>query len=129
MQSCVKIFRRWNHFKTLKKFENVQVAQGNPQSLVQQISPAVGGKVFVAWHPEPEFPYEFSKPIEIPRPESSSSMVRDELIVQGACSLKLKNPEFVRQELSRVTFTTKHRWFDRARDKKAKKTSMDREYL
>lgn len=124
-----RIFRRWNHFVTLKKYENVQVAKGNPQNLVQKVTPALGNKLFVAWHPEPKFPYEFSKPIENIPVKSGPSLVRDELVLTGVSQLKAKHPDMVREELSKVTFTTKHRWFPRARDKKAKKTPMDREYL
>ncbi|XP_062552182.1 large ribosomal subunit protein mL42 [Armigeres subalbatus] len=129
MSMCSRVFRRWNHFVTLKKYENVQVAKGNPQNLVQRVSPALGGKVFVAWHPEPTFPYEYSKPIEITPVKSSPSLVRDDLVQCGVSQLRGKHPEMVREELSKITFTTKHRWFPRARDKKAKKTPMDRQYL
>lgn len=129
MSLCGRVFRRWNHFVTLKQYENVQVAKANPQNLVQRVAPAFGGKVFVAWHPEPTFPYECSKPIERAPIRSGPSLVRDELVLAGASQLKAKHPDMVREELSKVTFTTKHRWFPRARNKKAKKTPMDREYL
>ncbi|XP_058121821.1 large ribosomal subunit protein mL42 [Anopheles ziemanni] len=124
-----RIFRRGNHFLTLKQYENVQVARANPQDLVEKVAVAEGGKVFVAWHPKPDFPYEFSKPIEVTVPEPNANLVRDDIIANSRAALKAKHPEFVRQELSKLTFTTKHRWFPRARDKRAKKTPMDREYL
>ncbi|XP_055538178.1 39S ribosomal protein L42, mitochondrial [Wyeomyia smithii] len=129
MSFCRNFSRRWNHFVTLKQYENVQAAQGNPQTLVQRVTPVAGGKCFLAWHPKPQFPYEYSKPINPAEIQSTSSLVRDELVAAGASSLKAKHPEFVRSELARVTYTTKHRWFPRARDKKAKTTPMDREYL
>uniref|UniRef100_A0A182IWY9 Large ribosomal subunit protein mL42 n=1 Tax=Anopheles atroparvus TaxID=41427 RepID=A0A182IWY9_ANOAO len=124
-----RIFRRGNHFLTLKQYENVQVARGNPQDLVEKVAAAEGGKYFVAWHPQPDFPYEFSKPIEVNVPEPNANLVRDDIIADSRGALKAKHPEFVRQELSKLTFTTKHRWFPRARDKRAKKTPSDRDYL
>ncbi|XP_053672722.1 39S ribosomal protein L42, mitochondrial [Anopheles nili] len=124
-----RIFRRGNHFRTLKQYENIQIAQANPQDLVQKVAVAEGGKYFVAWHPKPEFPYECSKPLEVVTPEINANLVRDDIINKSRGALKAKHPEFVREELSKITFTTKHRWFPRARDKRAKKTPMDREYL
>ncbi|ETN59252.1 mitochondrial ribosomal protein L42 [Anopheles darlingi] len=124
-----RVFCRKNHFLTLKKYENVPVARGNPQNLVQQIGVAEGGQVFVAWHPKPDFPYEFSKPLEVVVPEPTANLVRDDIIQTSRAALKSKHPEFVREELSKLTFTCKHRWFPRARDKRAKKTPMDRPYL
>ncbi|XP_058054197.1 large ribosomal subunit protein mL42 [Anopheles bellator] len=124
-----RVFCRRNHFLTLKQYENVQVAQGNHLETVQQVSVVEGGKMFVAWHPKPDFPYEFSKPIDVPSPAQTANLVRDDIITNSRAALKAKHPEFVRQELSKLTFTTKHRWFPRARDKKAKKTPMDRPYL
>ncbi|KFB48545.1 AGAP005852-PA-like protein [Anopheles sinensis] len=124
-----RFFRRGNHFLTLKQYENVQVARANPQDLVEKVAVAEGGKFFVAWHPKPDFPYEFSKPIEVTVPEPNANLVRDDIIANSRSALKAKHPEFVRQELSKLTFTTKHRWFPRARDKRAKKTPMDRDYL
>ncbi|EDS32194.1 mitochondrial ribosomal protein L42 [Culex quinquefasciatus] len=128
MALCVRVFRRWNHFKTLKQYENVPIAPGCPQSLVQQVIP-VGEKCYLAWHPQPQFPYEHSKPIVRNSVESGSNLINDELVCSGASGLKDKHPEFVRDELAKATFTTKHRWFPRARDKKAKRTPMDREFL
>lgn len=124
-----RIFRRGNHFLTLKQYENVQVARGNPQDLVQKVAVAESGNCFVAWHPKPDFPYEFSRPLDAAGTEPSVNLVRDDIINASRGALKAKHPEFVRQELSKLTFTTKHRWFPRARDKRAKKTPMDRPYL
>ncbi|KRT80076.1 hypothetical protein AMK59_6620 [Oryctes borbonicus] len=69
-----------------------------------------------------------------PLPETSSTK-EEHTVLKTSFTPQLqevfnkKSPEIARQELMNITYTTKHRWFPRARDKKAKKTPMDREYL
>lgn len=86
-------------------------------------------KMFVAWHPDIEFPYEFSKPIPEKVEPSSSAVIEESAMRVAQKAFKTAHPEVARQELQRLTFTTKHRWYPRARDRKAKKTEMDRPYL
>lgn len=97
-------------------------------SHVDKVVTTSDNSTFVAWHPIREFPYELSKPIP-PKAIPSSSLVKEEALATAMSAFERKHPEIVRQELSRVTYTTKHRWFPRSRDRKAKKTPMDREYL
>ncbi|KAJ3664030.1 hypothetical protein Zmor_008236 [Zophobas morio] len=83
---------------------------------------------FVAWHPKLDYPYECTQPL----PEVSvtdTSVLKTQLTPQLMEVFNKKTPEQARQELMNITHTTKHRWFPRARDKRAKKTPMDREYL
>jgi len=40
-----------------------------------------------------------------------------------------KKPYQVVEELAKITYTTKHRWYPRSRDKRAKDTEPDRPYL
>uniref|UniRef100_A0A1A9WP45 Large ribosomal subunit protein mL42 n=1 Tax=Glossina brevipalpis TaxID=37001 RepID=A0A1A9WP45_9MUSC len=87
------------------------------------------GKTAVAWHPEPSYPYEYTKPIPTIVQESTSLIIKEESLRTAMNAFKEKRPEVAREELMRLTHTTKHRWFPRARDKKAKKTPMDRQYL
>ncbi|KAF2893039.1 hypothetical protein ILUMI_13133 [Ignelater luminosus] len=84
---------------------------------------------FVAWHPKEEFPYECTKPLPEPKLEEDTSVLKTQMTSDMKELFKKKTPEQARQELMNITHTTKHRWFPRARDKKAKKTPMDREYL
>ncbi|XP_063394960.1 large ribosomal subunit protein mL42 [Cydia fagiglandana] len=85
------------------------------------------GSTIVALHRDQEFPYEHSRPL----PDE----VKDESILRMSDYKEVKRvfynvkPEIARQHLSAMTLTTKHRWFPRARDKKAKNTEMDRPYL
>lgn len=99
------------------------------RSLVDGVAVTSGGKTIVAWHPDPVFPYECSKPLPTAIETQSATLVKDESIRTAMSAFKEKRPEVAREELMRLTHTTKHRWFPRSRDKKAKKTPMDRPYL
>ncbi|KAG7196725.1 hypothetical protein KM043_016063 [Ampulex compressa] len=82
----------------------------------------------VCWHPEKKFPYEDSLPIpkEILENPSILRVGRKEIteVFRNQKSLNM-----MAEELAKVTYTTKHRWFPRSRDKRAKKTLPDRLYL
>ncbi|CAH0724663.1 unnamed protein product, partial [Brenthis ino] len=86
------------------------------------------GSTIVALHQEQEFPYEFSKPL----PEATQ---KDEGILRMSDYNEVKRvfkdmkPEMARQQLASITLTTTHRWFPRARDKKAKENQMNRPFL
>ncbi|XP_045447511.1 39S ribosomal protein L42, mitochondrial [Melitaea cinxia] len=86
------------------------------------------GSTIVALHREQEFPYEFSKPL----PEETTSdngVLRMNDINEVKRVFKDIKPEIARQQLASLTLTTTHRWFPRARDKKAKEGEMNRPYL
>ncbi|XP_013108138.1 large ribosomal subunit protein mL42 [Stomoxys calcitrans] len=97
--------------------------------LVEGVAVAPHGKTIVAWHPDPTYPYEFSKPLPTATESQSTSLMKEESLSTAMSAFKEKRPEVAREELMRLTHTTKHRWFPRSRDKKAKKTVMDRPYL
>lgn len=111
-----------------KSYSTVPKTAFGGLSLVDQVVTTKDNSTFVAYHPNREFPYELTRPLPPPtRP--SSSLIKDEAIQAANKAFTSKHPELVREELRKVTFTTKHIWFPRGRDKKAKKTPMDREYL
>lgn len=83
---------------------------------------------FIAWHPTTDHPYEFSKPLPPPA-IPTSSLLKDEAIERSMQAFTNKRPEIARQELERLTYTSKHTWKPRQRDYKAKNTKPDREYL
>ena len=86
------------------------------------------GSTFVSWHPKQDFPYECTKPL--PETEQQeTSVLKTKLTPELMEVLKKKTPDQARQELMNITHTTKHRWFPRARDRRAKETPMNREYL
>lgn len=85
---------------------------------------------YVVWHPKQDFPYECTKPLpEVEATEAENTVLKTSYTPEIQAVFNKKSPEIARQELMNITYTTKHRWFPRARDKKAKKTPMDREYL
>ncbi|EDV97666.1 39S ribosomal protein L42, mitochondrial [Drosophila grimshawi] len=99
------------------------------QSLVDSVAVTRNGRTIVAWHPETKFPYEHTKPLPHTVEKQSSEYIKETAMQSAMSAFKNKHPEVARQELMKLTHTTKHRWFPRARDKKAKKTPMDRPYL
>lgn len=103
-------------------------AIGN-KALVAGVTQTGDKSTFVAWHPDVEFPYEFSKPIPKNVEPSSSAVIEETAMRMAQKAFKTAHPEVAREELQRLTFTTKHKWYPRARDRKAKKTEMDRPYL
>ncbi|XP_028032628.1 39S ribosomal protein L42, mitochondrial [Bombyx mandarina] len=86
------------------------------------------GSTIVALHQDYDFPYEHSRAL----PEETS---KDNTVLKMTDLDEVKRvfnemkPEFARKQLSNLTLTTEHRWYPRARDKKAKKTEMNRPYL
>ncbi|PZC85678.1 hypothetical protein B5X24_HaOG215948 [Helicoverpa armigera] len=86
------------------------------------------GTTIVALHKDQEFPYEHSRPL----PEETVAdtgvlrMTDKDEVYRVFRDMK---PEMARKQLASLTLTTEHRWFPRARDKKAKKTEMNRPYL
>ncbi|CAN7988384.1 unnamed protein product, partial [Ixodes hexagonus] len=72
------------------------------------------GSTIVCWHPEEEFPYEHTKPL----PKI------DPVLNEGDSALKLqvrldnikrhyRNERLEIEALTKLTYTTKHRWYPR----------------
>lgn len=97
------------------------------RNLGEKITVTDDGSTIICWHPEPCFPYDCSRPL--PEEQETHSTLQIQSLDEVRSVFKEKKPEFVRQELMSLTHTTKHRWFPRSRDKYAKKTPPDREYL
>lgn len=82
----------------------------------------------VAWHPPRKFPYEFTKPL--PKVEAQPDSVLKVDANDTHKTFKTQPPRaIIADELAALTYTTKHIWFPRARDKKNKKTPPNRPYL
>ncbi|KAG6447397.1 39S ribosomal protein L42, mitochondrial [Manduca sexta] len=86
------------------------------------------GSTIVALHRDEGFPYEYSRPLPEEK-KDDNSVLRMTDIQEVKRVFKDMKPEIARKQLSSITLTTEHRWFPRARDKKAKKTPMNRPYL
>ncbi|XP_076032206.1 mitochondrial ribosomal protein L42 isoform X2 [Oratosquilla oratoria] len=98
-------------------------------SLVDGVTVVEHNSMLVCWHPEPKFPYEYSKPI--PKAESDTDSV---LKVQNNEEVKelfrVNHPYFTNKKLQKITGTTKHLWFPRLDRRFAKRNPpRDREYL
>ncbi|KOC66749.1 39S ribosomal protein L42, mitochondrial [Habropoda laboriosa] len=84
--------------------------------------------IIICWHPERKFPYEYSLPLPEEKEISSNSV----LCIGGkeiAEVFKHKREEVVIEELSKMTFTTKHRWYPKKKLYKYRKVEPDRPYL
>ncbi|XP_031629873.1 39S ribosomal protein L42, mitochondrial [Contarinia nasturtii] len=98
-------------------------------STVEKVVTTSDGSTFVAWHPTHDFPYEFSKPLPPLNQIPASTLMKEESIQRAMEAFGSKHPEIARLELMKLTNTSKHTWKPRQRDRKAKKTQPDREYL
>lgn len=87
------------------------------------------GSTFVALHPEQKFPYELSKPMPIEEVRTKNSPLKMDDREEVMRVFKDISPDTARENLMKMTLTTKHHWFPRSRDKKKKLTPMDRTYL
>ncbi|XP_064488044.1 large ribosomal subunit protein mL42-like [Ornithodoros turicata] len=89
------------------------------------------GSTIVCWHPEREFPYEHTKPLPViePRVREGDSVLKLQVRVD---SLKrgYRNERLEIEELCKLTYTTKHRWYPRNEEKyKDPNPPIDREGL
>ncbi|XP_065207009.1 large ribosomal subunit protein mL42 [Planococcus citri] len=100
-----------------------------PTDSKEEMTVTDDGGVIVCWHPEKPFPYECSKPLPVQDAKPSKTILKMEDKEEVYRVFRNKNEEMVRQELMKLTFTTKHRWYPRSRDSKAKKTRPNRPYL
>lgn len=125
----MRLFRSGVNFLNLiRQNHGYTNAIGN-KALVAGVTRTDDKTTFVAWHPDVEFPYEFSKPIPRKEIQNSSAVIEESAMRVAQKAFKTAHPEVARQELQRLTFTTKHKWYPRARDRRSKKTESDRPYL
>lgn len=99
------------------------------RALVDSIAESQDQQCFYAWHPKKEIPYEFTRPLPPKQEQYNTSLMKEEALDEAMRAHRHEYPEKVIEKLSSLTFTCKHRWYPRSRDKKAKKTPMDRTYL
>ncbi|XP_012278550.1 39S ribosomal protein L42, mitochondrial [Orussus abietinus] len=120
------IMNRGVYFLNLLKRTFVQ-RNVNYSMLPSQVVVVADDDTIVCWHPEETFPYECSKPLPEAKPGSNSVLKIGENEINSV--FRKVNPELAPQMLAKITFTTKHRWYPRSRDRKAKKTEPNRPYL
>ncbi|XP_026216916.1 39S ribosomal protein L42, mitochondrial [Anabas testudineus] len=70
------------------------------------------GKTIVCYHPSVDIPYEFTQPIERPDPLTNPVETHDQVLKAHLSKEVLKDKKGPTiEELSKMFFTTKHRWF------------------
>lgn len=87
---------------------------------------ANNGRTVVCWHPEKEFPYECSRPLPENQIKPHPHLSIDPQVVQ---IFHQRTENSVIQNLMKVTYTDKYKWYPVSRIQRAKKTRPDREYL
>lgn len=98
---------------------------------INHITVTDDGTTAVALHPETNLnvPYDDTKPM--PKP-SLGSVDNSPLRLRPEQARKVfitENANEGRRQLAKLTLTTIHKWYPRSRDRRAKKTPMDRRYL
>lgn len=118
---------RFSVSRTLLSFRLASSYSG--KDVKTKITVTDDGSTFVAWHPPQDFPYECTRPLPEPEFVEDTSVLKVQMTKSLQDIFNKKTKEQAVQELMNITHTTKHRWAHRPRDKKAKETPMDREYL
>ncbi|KAF7662034.1 hypothetical protein LDENG_00247190 [Lucifuga dentata] len=70
------------------------------------------GKTIVCYHPSADIPYELTQPIERPDPLTNQTETHDQVLKAHLSKEVLKDKQGPTiEELSKMFFTTKHRWY------------------
>ncbi|XP_070848337.1 large ribosomal subunit protein mL42 [Chaetodon trifascialis] len=77
-----------------------------------EIAVTSDGKTIVCYHPTVDIPYELTQPIERPDPVTNQVDTHDQVLKAHLSKEVLKDkPGPTIEELSKMFFTTKHRWY------------------
>ena len=86
------------------------------------------GSIIICWHPEPKFPYEYTRPLPEKTLETDSKLKVQ--AVEDMKDLYHHKPERLqRRDLMRLTWTTKHRWLTNVYWRRKRKDPKERPYL
>lgn len=69
------------------------------------------GSVIVAWHPQPKFPYEMTRPVPRENLKTSDSKLKVQYVEDMQELYHHKHERLQRRDLMRLTWTSKHKWF------------------
>lgn len=124
-EAISKIVRNKNFFPVL-----IQSQSKSTSTINERIAVTDDGTTVVCWHPEKPFPYECTRPI----PEDSQPEANTVLKVQNLAEVinvfKPKTEEQTREELMKMTSSTKHIWFPPGKKHyKKKPVPRNREFL
>lgn len=103
----------------------------NKEALPDELIIPMDRDMIVCWHPEKLFPYKYSLPLPVEQVESpnQSKYLRVGQKEVQAMFHKEMDQNLFAQQLGKLTYTTKHRWFPKKRIYKSKKTPPNRPYL
>lgn len=88
------------------------------------------GSTIVCWHPEQEFPYEHTKPLPKVDPKLNEEDSALKLQVRlDNISRWYRNERLEIEALTKLTYTTKHRWYPKNEKYKDPNPPVDREGL
>ncbi|KAM3859003.1 large ribosomal subunit protein mL42 [Diretmus argenteus] len=76
-----------------------------------EIGVTSNGKTIVCYHPSVDVPYEFTQAIERPDPVTNPAETHDQVLKAHLSKEVLKDKGPTIEELSKMFFTTKHRWY------------------
>ncbi|KAJ0012466.1 hypothetical protein NQD34_016800 [Periophthalmus magnuspinnatus] len=92
--------------------KNTRPPLDDPSYCNVQIGVTTNGKTVVCYHPTADIPYELTQPIERPDPVSDVPDTHDQVLKAHLSKEVLKeNKGPSIEELSKMFFTTKHRWY------------------
>ncbi|CAN8017377.1 unnamed protein product [Ixodes persulcatus] len=102
----------------------------NPDDKSHMIVLTDDGSTIVCWHPEPEFPYEHTKPLPKVDPELNEGDSALKLQVRlDNINRSYRNERLEIEALTKLTYTTKHRWYPKNEKYKDPNPPVDREGL
>ncbi|XP_077540256.1 mitochondrial ribosomal protein L42 [Haemaphysalis longicornis] len=88
------------------------------------------GSTIVCWHPEEEFPYEHTKPLPNIRPrlDEANSALKLQYRLENI-EKHYRNDRLEIEDLVKMTYTTKHRWYPNNKKKYELPRPVEREGL
>lgn len=88
-------------------------------SRLPRVGMSADGRTLIGWHPEPEHPYEHTKPVQYDMKEvEQGTILKDELVQDYLTRFRPEGPSI--PEIAAITYTTKHQWLPKP-EKKYKK--------
>ena len=86
------------------------------------------GSIIICWHPEPKFPYEYSRPLPVKTVETDSKLKVQ--AVEDMKELYHHKPDRLKtRDLMRLTWTTKHRWLPNTYWRRQRQDPKERPFL
>ncbi|XP_061085227.1 39S ribosomal protein L42, mitochondrial [Conger conger] len=116
------IFSRLSRFVAQRQLKVVTIVSTHPKSTLTgpaddlnckvEIGLTSDGKTVVCHHPSVEVPYELTQPLPRPDPLTNPAETHDQVLRAHLCKDVLRDQQAPTiEELSKMFYTTKHRWY------------------